>query len=245
MGYFSTVCVMLFLVLFFLAGFVVSGVAFLVGLLSQDKKDRINTAYVRFGFRVILFLSNCPVEVVGMENIPEKEAALFIGNHRGMFDVVALGSLPLPLIGFVAKAELEKVPFLNGWMRRIHCLFLDRKDIRQGMQMILSAIDLLKEGRSLCIFPEGTRNTTADPLLPFHAGSFKIALKAGAPIVPFVINGTEGTLEDHFPRIDGHRIRIEFGTPVPTAGADRTRQKEIPEEVRTWIEEKYLAQKEA
>ena len=61
MGYFSTVCVMLFLVLFFLAGFVVSGVAFLVGLLSQDKKDRINTAYVRFGFRVILFLSNCPV----------------------------------------------------------------------------------------------------------------------------------------------------------------------------------------
>ena len=239
MGYLFLTAVVLFLILFFIVGIVVSTLAFFVGFFSPKRKDIINGSFVRFGLRGVLLLSGCSLEVIGRERVPE-ETVLFVGNHRSMFDIVALGAILTPPIGFIAKAELEKVPLLKGWMERIHCLFLDRKDIRKGMQMILDATELLKRGISLFIFPEGTRNTTADALLPFHAGSFKMALKAGTPVVPVVINGTKNIFEDHIPRIDRHKIRVEFGEPVDTKDMDRARQKELPDEIRAWIEEKYL-----
>ena len=67
-------------------------------------------------------------------------------------------------------------------MRYLHCLFLDRKDIKQGLKTILTAVDKVKSGISICIFPEGTRNRNKDELdmLPFHEGSFKIATKPNA-----------------------------------------------------------------
>lgn len=71
-------------------------------------------------------------------------------------------------------------------MRYLHCLFLDRKDIKQGLKTILTAIEKIKSGISICIFPEGTRNKNKDELelLPFHEGSFKIASKSGCAIHP-------------------------------------------------------------
>ena len=243
MGYLFLTAVVLFLILFFIVGIVVSTLAFFVGFFSPKHKDGINGAYVRFGLRGVLLFSGCSLEVIGREHIPA-EAALFVGNHRSMFDIVALGPILSPPIGFIAKAELEKVPLLNGWMDRIHCLFLDRSDIKKGMQMILDATELLKRGISLFIFPEGTRNTTKDALLPFHAGSFKMAFKAGTPIVPVVINGTKDVFEDHIPRIDRRKIRVEFGEPVYTKDMDRAGQKALPEKIRAWIEEKYLAHEE-
>ena len=83
-------------------------------------------------------------------------------------------------MGFFAKKEMEKVPLLSTWMKRLHCLFLDRNDLKQGLKTILTAIEKVKSGISICIFPEGTRNKNEDELdmLPFHEGSFKIAAKA-------------------------------------------------------------------
>ena len=81
---------------------------------------------------------------------------------------------------------MEPIPLLSSWMKYLHCLFLDRKDIKAGMKTILTAIDEAKNGVSICIFPEGTRNKNESELdmLPFHEGSFKIATKSGCPIIP-------------------------------------------------------------
>ncbi len=89
--------------------------------------------------------------------------------------------------GYIAKKEMEKVPLLSTWMKRyLHCLFLDRKDMKQGLKTILTAVEKVKSGISICIFPEGTRNKNEDELdmLPFHEGSFKIATKAKLPDHP-------------------------------------------------------------
>ena len=72
-------------------------------------------------------------------------------------------------------------------MKNLHCLFLDRKDIKQGLKTILEGIEKVKSGISICIFPEGTRNKVNDTFLPFHEGSFKIAEKSGCPIIPMSI----------------------------------------------------------
>lgn len=88
-------------------------------------------------------------------------------------------------------------------MRYLHCLFLDRKDIKKGLKTILTGIDLIKSGISVCIFPEGTRNRNESDLdlLDFHEGSFRLATKTDCLIVPIAMNNTVSIFEKQFPKI--------------------------------------------
>ena len=103
--------------------------------------------------------------------------------------------------GYVAKKELGKIPLFSQWARYIGCLFFNRNDIKEGMKMILDGVAMLKAGKSVFIFPEGTRNKNESdlPLLPFHEGSFKMASKSGCPIVPVTFCNTINIWEGHFP----------------------------------------------
>ena len=80
---------------------------------------------------------------------------------------------------------MEKIPILRTWMANVNCLFLDRKNIKEGLKTILQGIEKVKNGISIWIFPEGTRNTNEDitELLPFKEGSLKIAEKSGCPVI--------------------------------------------------------------
>ena len=163
---------------------------------------------------VVWFFGGGKETVIGLENIPRDRAVLFVGNHRSLLDVVLAGKLiPFP-VGFIAKMELQKVPLLNLQMRDINCLFIDRKDDRQALKVVLKAIEMVKGGQSMFVFPEGTRSKEEGVLLPFHAGSFKIATKAKAPIVPVTIVNMGDVLEDHFPRLKRVPVVIEFGEPI-------------------------------
>jgi 1-acyl-sn-glycerol-3-phosphate acyltransferase len=187
----------------------------------------------------VRFVAVGKTQIIGLENIPTDRAVLFIGNHRSMLDVVICGSvIPVP-VGFISKIELEKIPLLHMQMKDINCLFLDRSDDRKALKTILKAIELVKGGQSMFIFPEGTRSKEEGKFLPFHAGSFKIATKAKAPIVPVTIVGTGDILEDHFPRIKAAPVVVEFGKPIETAEMGRDEQKELPDRVRNLIIETY------
>lgn len=133
-----------------------------------------------------------------------------------------------PRTGFVAKKEIEKVPLLNIWMRYLYCLFLDRKNMKEGLKTILTGIDYLKAGTSIVIFPEGTRNKSIDGVLPFHAGSFKLAEKSGCRIIPMVQNNTAAALEDHLPFFKKTHTVLEFGKPIDVASMDREQKKLLP-----------------
>ena len=111
---------------------------------------------------------------------------------------------------------MERYPLLSNWMKYLHCLFLDRSDMKQGLQIILTAVEKIKSGISICIFPEGTRNKADSDLemLPFHEGSFKIATKAKCPIIPISMNNTAEMFEAHFPRIKPCHVVIEYGKPI-------------------------------
>lgn len=187
----------------------------IVGKRNRHLRDVQSVAIVRWIFRVILFLAGVKITVKGKENIPEDQAVLYVGNHRSYFDIL-VGYVTVPgLVGFVAKKEMERYPLLAQWMQYVNCLFLDRKNLKEGLKTILTGIEQVKQGISVWIFPEGTRNESPDVLnmLPFKEGSLKIAEKSGCPVVPVAITGTAEVFEAHLPFIRPSQVTIEFGRP--------------------------------
>lgn len=241
---FRLILVALYLFSFLILSIPVLLVELLIGRSNPAAKDRSCKAVVDWGFRCVTFLAGAKVIVRGKENIPTDTAVLYVGNHRSYFDVVlTLNHFP-GITGYVAKAEMLRYPLLNLWMKNIHCLFLDRSDIRKGMKTILQGIEDVKNGISLCIFPEGTRNKTPDTFLPFHEGSFKIAEKGGVPIVPMTIVNSADVFEDHLPRMKKTTVIIEFQKPVMISELDRATRKNLGTHVSGLISERYFALKQ-
>lgn len=91
-------------------------------------------------FRCLLKLAGVTITVKGEENIPKDTAVLYVGNHRSYFDILTGYTTVPTLLGFVAKKEMEKIPILRTWMANVNCLFLDRKNIKEGLKTILQGI---------------------------------------------------------------------------------------------------------
>ena len=109
------------------------------------------------------------------------------------------------------------------------------------MQCVLECVNLLKQGISVLTYPEGTRGHVEGELLMFHRGTFKIATKAGAPIIPVAINGTGDIFDDHRPYIKSHRAVVEFCEPIETKDLSPEELENIHDIVRDIIQEKIRA----
>lgn len=188
----------------------------IIGKFRPMTKDLSSLRIVQGVFRFILWVAGVSLTVKGKENLPKDQAVLYIGNHRSFFDILITYIQCPNRTGYVAKKEMLKAPLLSNWMKYLHCLFLDRKDLKQGLKVILTAIEKVKAGISICIFPEGTRNKNEleTQLLPFHEGSFKIATKANCLIVPMVIHDSSKIWEDQFPRMKKAKVTLEYLPPV-------------------------------
>jgi len=235
-----------FVVLILILAIPVGFVFFLIGLFDRHAKDMASMYLIRFAFTVLLILAGTKLTLIGEEKIPRDEPVLYVGNHRSYFDIVATGSRVFRPTGYIAKKELKKVPLLSWWMANIRCEFLDRKDIRQGLEIIMSCIKKLKEEQiSYFIFPEGTRNDGEEgSLLPFHEGSLKIAEKSGCPVVPVAISNTHEILEAHFPRIRATHIVIEYCDPIFTRELPKDEKRALAQKVKGIIQEKLKEHKD-
>lgn len=213
----------LIIVAVMVVGFLTLGFPLLAAQNSLGKKDPHardleSIKIIQTVFRGILKVAGVQVTVRGQERIPKDTAVLYVGNHRSYFDIL-VGYTTVPgLMGFVAKKEMLKIPLLRAWMKNVNCLFLDRQNIKEGLKTILEGIEKVKNGVSVWIFPEGTRNKNEDltELLPFKEGSLKIAEKSGCPVVPVAIVGTAEIYEKHFPLIKPGHVTIVYGEPFYT-----------------------------
>jgi len=183
---------------------------------------------VRAWSREVLENLGCRVEVEGLEHVPAEGPLIVMANHQSSYDIPLLLSCLWPLPGFVAKRELFRIPGLAWWMGRIHCVPLDRSDVRAGGRMLQTlAEDIRREGRRLIIFPEGTR--TRDPagaLLPFRQGSLRLAAQADLPILPVSLDGTRYLNQPAAlarTRAGGRLVRVRMA-PVVRPGALRARE---------------------
>lgn len=207
------ILVVLFLVLFAIISIPLYLIEFIIGKCNPHLKVKTSQSIVVFAFRIILVISGVKKTVIGLENVPKDQAVLYVSNHRSYFDIlVGYTSVPT-LTGFVAKKEMEHIPCISRWMGYLNCLFLDRENVREGLKTILKGIEHIKNGYSIFISPEGTRNSQKE-MLPFHEGSFKIAEKSGCLIIPVSLSNTDAIFEQHMPWIRRGKVIIEFGKPI-------------------------------
>ena len=232
-----------FVVLFLVLSTPLMLVEWIIGKFNKTLKDYSSLRIVQWAFRVVIWLTGAKIIVIGEENVPKDTAVLFVGNHRSYFDIVITYARVQNLTGYIAKKEMLKWPFLRVWMRYLHCLFLDRDNVKEGLKTILNAIDKVKQGISICIFPEGTRNKVNDTFLPFHEGSFKIAEKGNVPIVPISIVNSAAIFEDHLPKIKKATVVVEYLKPVSMASMDKESRKHVGTYVAEQIKETYFANK--
>lgn len=228
-----------FVILFLICSIPLLIAEWIIGKFNMDLKNRSSLAIVNWAFRCCLFLAGTRVTVLGEENVPKDQAVLYVANHRSYFDILlTYVRVPRPT-GYVAKSGMLKVPLLSNWMKNLHCLFLDRENIKEGLKTILSGANEIKSGISVCIFPEGTRNSDPDHLLPFHAGSFKMAEKSSCPVIPIALNNSSAIWEEHLPRIKKAHVVIEYGKPILPDSLSREERRQIPRLAEKQIEAMY------
>ena len=241
------ILIAVFVVSFLILSIPLFFIEWIIGKFNPSLRDISSLRIVQWAFKVVILLSGVKLTVIGEENIPKDTAVLFIGNHRSYFDIVLTYARCRGLTGYVAKKEMLKIPLLSRWMKFLHCLFLDRSDVREGLKTILTAIDKVKSGISIMIFPEGTRNKNESELdlLPFHEGSFKIATKSGCPIIPVSINNSSALFEDHLPYVQKAPVIIEYGEPIYVKELPKEQQKFVGRYVQDIIVETLKKNKSA
>ncbi len=234
----------IFVVLFLVLGLPIVGVLAIIGIFDESKREAIARPIIRWAFRAILFVCGTRITVIGEENIPTEEGALLVGNHRSIIDILIVYSQVKAPLCFVSKKEMGKFPIFNVWMKYIRCLFLDRSDIKQGMQTILKAIEYVKSGTSVFIFPEGTRSKVEGEFLSFKGGSFKVAEKSKCNVIPVAINNAGAIFEDHKPYIRKTDVVIRFGKPIVTQNFTKDDFKQLHTFAQDMVMEMYEQNKE-
>lgn len=189
-------------------------VYFLIGLLGRKQAQaKFLDLTTRTWARLLIAIAGGRVDVSGLENLPAGGGVLFVSNHQGAFDIpLLLGYVP-GLKGFVSKKENSRLPIVGIWMKLLHCIFIDRKDLRQSAQAIARGIRDLQTGRSLIVFPEGTRSKSG-VMNRFKEGSFKLATRSGAAIVPLTIDGSYRLLEGNRGRITPGKVHLHIHPPI-------------------------------
>ena len=202
----------------------------------ESEKALINKALKGWSQR-ILDKWDWTINAKGLENLPEDGPAVFISNHQGFADVLPFMNCVPFQVGFIAKSEIKKVPHFSKWIERVRGLYIDRGDARASLRTISEGADYLKQGFSMVIFPEGTRAKGPDHQTgDFHPGSFKLATKAKAPIIPVTINGTYKLYEEPGVVQKHMSFDVTFHPMIDTAAMDRHEQAALPEMVKKIIE---------
>lgn len=188
--------------------------------------------------RMLLRLApGCRVELTGRENIPAGRSVIFMSNHQSYVDIPGLFFVP-GQFKWMADAGLFRIPVFGWAMRMAGYIPVRRGDAREGVRSLLRGKQVLAEGISIFIFPEGTRSHTG-VLGRFQTGGFRLAAQAAVPIVPVVVTGTRQLL----PRGEwafrwGVRVRIRI-LPAITPLQDRKDRRALMGKVRARMREAY------
>lgn len=154
-----------------------------------DRTGELTQRAARCWARALLWVGRISVQVQGMEHLVPGQNYIFAANHRSNFDIYVLLSYLPGIFAFVAKKSLFQIPLFGQALQSLGCVPVDRDSVQNAIRCLNEAAARIRQGKSMIIFPEGTRATTPE-LLPFKKGVFIMALKAGQPVVPVAVNGT-------------------------------------------------------
>ncbi len=188
----------------------------------------------RWWSRTVCNLNGVKVEIRGGENVLRDSAQIFASNHQGYFDIFSLmGYLPVQ-IRWVSKRILFHIPFMGWTMSAARYVSVKREDRREAYKALMTTIGVIKKGKSVVIFPEGTRSPDGK-VAEFKKGSLILAQRTGAPIVPVSITGSIRVIKKNSFIIRSGKIVVTIDKPIETKNLTKENQKVILQELRDTI----------
>ncbi len=236
----GTVFIIYSLVVFAITMFVVFIPIWLISKLPEPKRARALHPVFRLWMNVYMPLVFCPVIRKGKEKFKKGEQYVVVINHNSLADIpVSSPWIPGPN-KTLAKVEMSKIP-LFGVIYKCGSIIVDRKKEGSRRESVLKMQETLEMGIHLCLYPEGTRNKTNDPLQPFFDGAFVTAVKAQKAIIPGIIFNT-GKILPHYKKFWARPmpIHIHFLDPIPTAGLTMDDVPALKEQVHKIMENHYI-----
>ena len=186
--------------------------------------DYIVYRFLRFILKPFFMLLH-GTKYEGLENIPEDGPVILAGNHKSILDAFIMPMGPKRIIHMLAKKELFDNKLSGAFFKSLACISVDRSIHDEKAKS--EALDVLKSGNVLGIFPEGTINRTNDIIMPFKYGAVSFAKKTNVCIIPFAITGSYNIFKRNLKQI--------YGKPYKVTGDLEKENKKLMKKVENLI----------
>ena len=199
-----------------------------------DRTGELQHWCARWWCRLVAWTIFARIHVHGVEHLERGRPYVYMANHASLIDTPALFAYLPYQFRIMAKRSLFNVPFMGWHLRTAGHFPIDHGNPRKIATSLRRVIDGVRRGRSLAVFPEGQR-TPDGRLQPFEPGAFKIALKAGVPVVPVSIRGTFAMLPRTSLAPRPGRVDVIISEPIETTAYDDSMLPELIEKTRAAI----------
>ena len=223
----------------FIITFIIIFIPSMMAYLFRDEKR--GQAYFigvsRIWMNVWLFLVGCPVKISGKQHFKKNENYVVVFNHNALLDVPLSAPYVPGANKTIAKSSFAKVPLFGAFYSRGSVL-VNRKSEISRRRSYDNMMQVLKKGMHMCLYPEGTRNRTSEPLKPFYDGAFKLAVDAQKDIIPCILLGTKKAMPIDKPfLLLPVKLRMIFLPPVSSKNISA---KELKEQVFSVMQQSYV-----
>ena len=188
--------------------------------------------------KILLLICNTKVEIIGKENILRGKPQIFMANHQSDFDIlIVLANIP-GQFRWLVKKELFHIPVFGAAMKNAGYIEIDRNNKEKAMHSLDQAALRIREGKSIMVFPEGTRSRHGE-IKPFKQGTFYLAIKSGVPIVPISIIGSGEIMPKRSLKINKGIVKLVIGKPIDVKNITLENRQELITIVRNTIIKNY------
>ena len=189
---------------------------------------------IRLWARIVVKGAGIDLHAEGTELVDRQQRYILIANHSSYYDIPCIfAAIPQP-IRFMAKVSLFKIPIFGWALGRAGFIPIDRKNRRTAVRSFEQAIERIRKGNTIVVFPEEGRSRTRE-MRPFQRGGYLLALRSGLPILPVAIDGTYDVFPAGATRVKPGRVTIRVGCAIETAGLTVRDKDRLLEESRAQI----------
>jgi 1-acyl-sn-glycerol-3-phosphate acyltransferase len=188
--------------------------------------------------RMMLFVAGVQLKVRGLDKLNPGRGYVYVGNHRSHVDPAVVFKTIPGQVRFLVKKEAFRIPLLSFALRTMGMIEVERSNPEASARSIDRAISEIHAGRSIILFPEGTRSRKPQ-ILPFKKGAFVLAIKAQAPVAPFTLVGAGEALPPDTILLYGGKVELIFHDPLETAGMTLEDRDELLAEAQKRVESEY------